>query len=446
MRTVLDAVLDQRWAMKPESFQALFDILGEHALKGESALAGLLQQSTERISNFHATGQTNEQAVQALKGVPLNEANQGVRLRGSTALLPVLGPIFPRANLFTMFSGASSVDSLARGFQAAMDDDRVQNIVLVADSPGGVITGISEFSDMVFDARNKKTIITFVEGYAASAMYWIGSSSSKMILADTAEVGSIGVVAGFVDTSIRDEKSGVKQVEIVSSQSPKKRLDPQTEEGRKEIQTVVDQLASVFIDKVARNRSVEASSVHSDFGQGGMFVAAEAVKRGMADSISSLEAVITNLETSTQSQIGGLFMGSDTKTKSDTVQSISVEEFQKSSPEAYKAIFESGKAEGIKLGVEQENARISSIEELAGIAGADKVLAEHKFDSAQTKDSLSTLILESQKQDRATAIDNLKKDGQAVGVKVGSVDQSPEESEKEELAAIIKVGAEAAGE
>lgn len=76
-------------------------------------------------------------------------------------------------------------------------------------------------------------------------MYWIASACDKILAADTAILGSIGVV------SIFEKDDDGKTIEIVSSQSQNKRPDINTEEGKAKIQARVDELAEVLIAKVA---------------------------------------------------------------------------------------------------------------------------------------------------------------------------------------------------
>jgi ClpP class serine protease len=99
----------------------------------------------------------------------------------------------------------------------------------------------------------------------------------------------------YLDTSKRDEKSDVRRVEIVSSSSPDKRLDPNTDAGRAKVQSMVDALADVFIGSVAKFRGTTPERVASDFGRGGVMVGAQAKAAGMVDRIGSLETVIAEL-------------------------------------------------------------------------------------------------------------------------------------------------------
>jgi ClpP class serine protease len=58
-------------------------------------------------------------------------------VRGGTAVIPVRGPIFRYANLFTGISGATSLEVSAKDFGVALNDRAIEQIVLAVDRPGG---------------------------------------------------------------------------------------------------------------------------------------------------------------------------------------------------------------------------------------------------------------------------------------------------------------------
>src|SRR5439155_208102 len=121
------------------------------------------------------------------------------------------------------------------------------------------------------------------------------SAADEIVIDATASVGSIGVISVQTDETERKAKEGIKEIQIVSSLSPRKRPDISTEEGRADMQSMVDSIAQVFFKAVARNRNVSADTVLSDFGQGGLLVGTSAVSVGLADRIGSLENVIAGL-------------------------------------------------------------------------------------------------------------------------------------------------------
>lgn len=228
------------------------------------------------------------EALETRLGRPLDNQHP-VGIHGTTAVIPITGPIFRHANLFTKLSGATSLGMLALNVGRAAADPAIQNIVLAIDSPGGEAAGINEFAKYLRELGGQKRIIAYVENLAASAGYWIASAASEIVIDETAQLGSIGVVA----VAPRREEGGPLQ--FVSSQSPKKRLDPESEAGQAEVQAVVDALAEVFVETVARHRNVSTADVLERFGQGGILVGKYAVEAGLADRIGSLDALLTEL-------------------------------------------------------------------------------------------------------------------------------------------------------
>lgn len=239
-------------------------------------------------------GETDLQALQTKLGRPLDNTRT-VRMVDGVAVIPVTGPIFRYANLFTELSGATSTEVLATDIRAALDNPYVSGIALDINSPGGDAVGINELSGLIYGARKRKPVIAYGGGTMASAAYWLGAAADSVVIDATAVVGSIGVVMSYLDTTKRDEKSDVQRREIVSSASPDKRLDMNTDAGRAKVQEMVDAMAEVFVGAVAKYRGVTPEKVKSDFGRGGVLVGAAAKAAGMVDRIGSLDTVIADI-------------------------------------------------------------------------------------------------------------------------------------------------------
>jgi ClpP class serine protease len=266
MKKAIEAILSATWAIQPEWLETIASI-------------------AERESEYHG----NLQALEARLGRPLGNT-MSATVRDGVAILPVEGPLFRRANLMTEYSGATSYAMLARDFAQAEADPTIRAHLLMMDSPGGEVNGSSEFAAMVGKAT--KPVWAYIGGTGASAAYWIASAADRIITADTAIIGSIGVQAGY---TLKDSKPGEKSYSFVSSQSPLKNASPETDAGATQIQANVDALAQVFIDAVAINRNTTAASVLESYGQGAVFVASEALKRGMIDSIGTFESTLESL-------------------------------------------------------------------------------------------------------------------------------------------------------
>lgn len=388
MNQIIDAIMNEMWAMTPGAFRAMLDIIDAHDPRHPAAGG----YNPDHFKVMHASGIDAAQALAVIGGEPIEGTRQALR-RGSVGIVPVLGPIFPRANLFTEISGATSVETLMRDISAVMSDPRIDTLILNIDSPGGAITGISELSAFIAGLRDKKKVYAYVSGQSASAAYWIASGASEIVSTDTGLLGSIGVIA-IMDRP--DEKTKAREISIVSSQSPNKRPDIETTEGRAKIQAVVDNLADVFIGAVAKNRGTSVENVIQSYGQGDVMIAQKAISAGMADRIGTLDELINEKNQSTNKPQGGFFMSGKPETATEAViHTITVEGVREGSPETFEAI----QKIGFEAGVVSERERIQAVENIKA-PGFETLIAAHKFDAGMTREKMAVMILDAQEAKR----------------------------------------------
>jgi signal peptide peptidase SppA len=206
------------------------------------------------------------------------------------ATIAVRGPLAPSDSIFLRWIGGTSLESIHEALETALARDSVKRILLSVDSPGGQVNGISELADAIRKAHQRKPVIAFAAGMAASAGYWLASAAGKIIASDTSMLGSLGVCAVILDARPAYERAGLIEHEIVSSQSPNKRPDVATDAGRALIQQNIDSLAQVFLNKVAGFRGMSVDTLVKNGRHGGLLVGAEAVRAGLADAVGRFEA------------------------------------------------------------------------------------------------------------------------------------------------------------
>ncbi len=228
------------------------------------------------------------ETVARLEGQPLRSARRA-QVRDGVAVIPVHRPIFRRANLFTDLSGATSIELLARDLNLAVQDAGVKAVLLDFDTPGGEANGVGELARMIAELKTRKPIHGYVGGQACSGGYWLAAACDSVTVDPTAILGSIGVVAVY------RRGAGKDQVEILSDQSPNKRPDPETDQGRLQIVETLNAIAAVFIGDVARYRGLDPQEVVERFGAGGVRVGQAAVDCGMADRLGSFEGLLAQL-------------------------------------------------------------------------------------------------------------------------------------------------------
>lgn len=234
-------------------------------------------------------------ALMARDATPV-EDTINVTMRGDVAVMHVKGPLFRYRSWITQYLGTSSYGELRKDFQKCIDGDYCKAILFVVDSPGGEVNGCAELAEAIYAARGKKPMAVYVSGTGASAAYFLTSAVGTIYCAKTALLGSIGVITTLTDYSKAMTDAGVKEYQLVSTQSPKKAQDPADAAYRGRVQQRIDDLASVFVQSVGTYRGVSTATVLKQYGQGDALVGQSAVDAGLADGISDVESVIASLQ------------------------------------------------------------------------------------------------------------------------------------------------------
>lgn len=383
----------------------------------------------EGLQTIHqiASREGDIEALLAKRGDTLAETDR-VEMRGPVAILSVVGPIVRYSNIFTYISGAASAQLIAEELQAAIDNPAVSAIIMNYDSPGGQVAGINELANMIYAARDKKKIVSYCSGVTASAAYWLAAAGSQVVCDATCQLGSIGTVIGF-------RKGEDNTIEIVSSQSPDKRVDPETEAGRAKVLVTADAITDVFVRSVARFRGIDKEKVLSDFGKGGVLVGEHAVSAGLADRLGSLEELVASLQDSTNTQHRGIIMTKQTDQGGQGTQSpaITIETIKQDHPAVAAAL--------IKKGATAELTRVKSVFGLK-FPGHDQTIAQLALDGETTAEAaaLKLVNLESAKREKVLA--DRQEDGDKMPkVKPGTGDDNSAEAAEE--AALIAAAAKA---
>lgn len=342
-----------------------------------------------------------------------------VSIRDGTAIIPIQGPITARSDIFTFLLGGTSLADLAKDFQTALEDDQVRAILFDIDSPGGVALGPSEMAEIIFNARGKKPIWSYVGRNCSSAAYWLASATEKIIANPSALLGSIGVVT-TIPVQEEPDSEGYKNIEIVSSNAKQKRPDPRTSEGMSEIKRELDDLETQFIESVARYRTTTVDAVKNDFGQGGVLIGKNAVMSGMADELGAYEEVLTRLNQKISTTKTNQFMSNKEPNKdafsresitADFIKSEFpeiAESFKKEAAEqSRKNAFIDGEKSGFEKGANSERERILAIEQ-AALSGHEDLVVKAKQDGDMTAEKLALQIIAREKQRGTNYLTNIK--------------------------------------
>jgi signal peptide peptidase SppA len=182
--------------------------------------------------------------------------------------------------LWAYFFGACSTPELLSAIADYKEDDNVKTICLLIDSPGGEVSGVPDVYDAVLNCG--KPTYTMIGNQCCSAAYWIASATDKIIAKRGSCVGSIGVYVAWDNVSELYAKNGIK-TEFFASGELKGTGVPTietTDVQRAFVQAHVIARFNQFKADILRKREVGLESMN-----GGFWIAAEALKRGLIDLI-----------------------------------------------------------------------------------------------------------------------------------------------------------------
>lgn len=209
------------------------------------------------------------------EGLPRN-----MSIAGDIAEIRVEGPLTKKPSIWSLFfgGGGTTYRDIIGALSLAANDLTVKSAMLYVDSPGGQVDGLFDTLAAI-EAFPKPLRVRSAQ--AQSAAFAIAAVAGKIeATGPAAQFGSIGTAIDF------SFWSDIEELSITNSDSPDKRPDPRTPEGRAVIVEYLDAVNELFVDAIARGRGVAASAVTKGYGRGATLLAGEALRRGMIDSIA----------------------------------------------------------------------------------------------------------------------------------------------------------------
>jgi len=173
----------------------------------------------------------------------------------------------------------------------------VSGVVISINSPGGTTTGSEELYRNIRRLAEKKPVVTFVDGTAASGGYITAIASDYIVARETSIVGSIGVLFQYPDLSGLLGQVGVKVEEVKSSplKAEPSAFKPTSPEARAALQTVVNDTYDWFKTLVRERRRLgEAELAAASTGQ--VFNGRQSIPLKLVDRIGTERDAIAWLE------------------------------------------------------------------------------------------------------------------------------------------------------
>ena len=177
------------------------------------------------------------------------------------------------------------------------DDSSIKAIILHVNSPGGGVAASEEIYREVKRIREekKKRIVVSIETVGASGAYYIASASNKIYADQGSIVGSVGVIAEWVNYGDLLKWAKLKSVvfktgEFKDTGSPSRELTPAEQAY---LQGLIDNMFGQFIQAVADGRGMKFDDVKA-IANGKVWTGKEALTMKLIDNVGDFEAVVND--------------------------------------------------------------------------------------------------------------------------------------------------------
>jgi len=187
-------------------------------------------------------------------------------------------------------AGDLTIVQLAR--QVA-SDKRAAAAVLYVNSPGGSATASEAMRQALEQVSIRKPLVVAMGSVAGSGGYFVATPGRWITARPSTLTGSIGVLSGKIVTGglwakLLFNRETIAIGEHVTIEGDEK---PYTEAERRIVQSQIDRIYHLFLDRVGRSRTMSPEDVHA-IAAGRVWTGRQALERNLVDELGGLEAAI----------------------------------------------------------------------------------------------------------------------------------------------------------
>ena len=177
------------------------------------------------------------------------------------------------------------------------DDDSVKAIILHVNSPGGGVAASEEIYREVkrIHEQKKKRIVASIESVGASGAYYVSSATNKIYADKGSVVGSIGVIAEWVNYGdlmrwAKLKPEVLKTGEFKDTGNPTRELTPRE---REYLQGLINNMYAQFIQAVADGRHAKTADI-KPIADGRVWTGEQALEMKLIDQIGDFRTVVVD--------------------------------------------------------------------------------------------------------------------------------------------------------
>lgn len=212
----------------------------------------------------------------------------------NTAIIPVEGVLL--SSMSGSWDGVVTSDDLIDFIEEAENDDSIEAVIFLINSPGGSAVASDEIAQAV--KKMKKPSVAVIREVGASGAYWLASSTDHSIANRMSITGSIGVIGSYLSFGKFLEHWNVTYNQMTAGEmkdtgTPFREL---TAQERAFLQKKLDMIHKMFIEAVAENRNMSYEELQP-LADGRYYLGKEAYDLGLIDQLGGEEEAIEWLNT-----------------------------------------------------------------------------------------------------------------------------------------------------
>ncbi len=184
-------------------------------------------------------------------------------------------------------------ENILKDLKEFEEDSSVKAVIVRIDSPGGAVGPSQEIHDAIKRVRKTKPVVASFESVAASGGYYIGVAADRIVSNPGTLTGSIGVIMNMANLSELYKWAKVERYNIKSGKFKDVGSEnrPMTEEERKLVQDLIDNVYGQFLNAVADGRRLPVENVRP-YADGRVLSGEQAFKAGLVDKLGGLDVAI----------------------------------------------------------------------------------------------------------------------------------------------------------
>jgi protease-4 len=184
-------------------------------------------------------------------------------------------------------------DRALKNLKEMEEDTSVKAIIVRIDSPGGAVGPSQEIHDAILRVRKTKPVVASFESVAASGGYYIAVAADRIVSNPGTLTGSIGVIMNMANLSELYKWAKVDRYNIKSGKFKDVGSEnrPMTEDERKLMQGLIDNVYQQFLKAVADGRRLPVEKVEP-YADGRVLSGQQAFEVGLVDKLGGIDVAI----------------------------------------------------------------------------------------------------------------------------------------------------------